>query len=127
MSKTADQLSPEELEHFRKALIKRVKEKNGELAKRYSKAKEIAEKIAQELYNNFDAKEVILFGSAAKGEYFNKWSDIDLAAVGIPDHRFYAAVAFVTGYSDEFKIDLVDPDECSSGMKKSIFEEGIRL
>ncbi len=127
MSKTADQLSPVELEHFRKALKKRVKEKNEELAKRYKKAKEIAENIAEELYNNFDAEKVILFGSAAKAEYFNKWSDIDLAAVGILDHRFYAAVAFVTGYSDEFKIDLVDPDECSSGMKKSIFEEGIQL
>ncbi len=81
----------------------------------------------QLFYNKFEADKVILFGSVAKSGLFNKWSDIDLATVGIPDNRFYAAVAAATGYNPEFKVDLVDLNDCSPTLKEAILREGVEL
>jgi predicted nucleotidyltransferase len=75
----------------------------------------------------FDAEKVVLFGSLVGDSGFTLWSDIDLAAWGIPSTRFYEAVAAITGMSSKFKIDLVDPDTCRPGLKDAIEKDGIEL
>lgn len=90
------------------------------------KARLLALSIAGELGKRFGAKKVILFGSLARGDWGTVF-DIDLAAQGIPAGRFFRAVAFATGVSPDWKVDLVDIKDCSKGLRKVIEGEGILL
>lgn len=96
-------------------------------AARQEQARQLARQAAQLLREKFQARRVVLFGSLAYPSGFNRWSDIDLAAWGIPPDRFYAAVAAVTGLSPDFKIDLIDPDTCRPGLKSAVEREGVDL
>ena len=86
----------------------------------------MARSIAKELIERFGAKKVILFGSLARGEY-SRWSDIDLAVWGIAPVDFFKAVAFATGFSKIWKVDLVDGEDCSKSLHDVILKEGIKL
>ena len=87
----------------------------------------LACEAAHVLREKFGAEKVILFGTLAQDEWFSPWSDIDLAAWGIVPESFYSAVAFVTGLSSSFKVDLVDIKECRPALKKVIEGEGIEI
>lgn len=89
-------------------------------------ALQVASEIAHELYKTFGAGKVVLFGSLARGG-FSPRSDIDLAVWGIPPALFYRAVAFATGYSKTWTVDLVDAEESPEAMLRNIEEEGIEL
>ncbi len=89
-------------------------------------AKKVAESIARELVKRFGAHRVVLFGSVARGG-IHKRSDIDLAVWGIPPKDFYRAVAFAGGYSREWKVDVVDAEDCRESVRRSILEEGVEL
>ncbi|MFW6016937.1 MAG: nucleotidyltransferase family protein [bacterium] len=91
--------------------------------KRYKKALTEAQKAASLLKNQFGAEKVWLFGSLRNKDKFHIKSDIDLAEVGIPDERFYAAVGAIN--RGEFKIDLVDIKNCRKSIRKAIDKEGI--
>ncbi len=67
----------------------------------------VANSIAKELKSRFGASRVMLFGSFARGD-FHRQSDIDLSVWGIPSAAYYRAVAFASGFSEKFKVDLVD-------------------
>jgi len=68
----------------------------------------------------------MLFGSLARGD-FNRWSDIDLAVWGVDSADYYRAVAFSSGFSSQFKVDLVDADDCSESFRQHILMEGVEL
>ncbi len=91
-----------------------------------SEALTIAKKIAGVLYEKFGADKVMLYGSLARGD-FTSWSDIDIAVWGISVTDFYRAVAFATGVSDKWKVDVVDGQDCQENLRASILEEGIIL
>jgi len=91
-----------------------------------SEALNIAKKIASVLYEKYGADKVMLHGSLAKGN-FSSWSDIDLAVWGISTRKFYRAVAFATGVSEKWKVDVVDGQDCQEGLRESILQEGIVL
>jgi len=79
------------------------------------------------LRERFGASRVLVFGSLSRPSDFTRWSDIDLAAYGIPPNRFYRAVADVTGFSREFEIDLTDVGTCPRSLLKVVEKEGIEL
>lgn len=89
-----------------------------------TEANEIARRIAKELGNRYGALKVFLFGSIARGDQ-GPVSDIDLAARGIAPKRFFEAVAFATGQSSKWKIDLVDVDDCADSLREVIEKEGV--
>ena len=89
-------------------------------------AKKIAARIARELGARYSARKVFLFGSLARGDQGPVF-DIDLAAKGISPARFFEAVAFVTGQSRKWKIDLVDVDDCAGSLRDMIEKEGVVL
>jgi predicted nucleotidyltransferase len=125
MPKTALELSPLEWKQYHPF------KKNGKQKVRFSKihqkdAIDIARKIARELGDRFSAQKVILFGSVARG-IIHKRSDIDLAVWGIPQEDFYRAVAFAAGYSKDWKVDLVDAEDCRESLKQSISRDGVEL
>ena len=91
------------------------------------KALQTAKQAASVLREHFGAKRIIVFGSLATNIGFTEFSDIDLAAWGIPFNDYYRAVAAVTGLSEHYKIDLIDPELCRESIKKAIFEQGMEL
>ena len=86
----------------------------------------VAKDIAIKLIRHYGAKKIKLFGSLARGD-LHLGSDIDLAVWGIPASKFYKAVAFATGFSKTWKVDLVDGDDCSAAFSEIIQQEGVDL
>lgn len=129
MSLTALELSPEALKKYRPldAIRKRRAKFGVEISARRKRAMSAAHKAAKLLKSEFGASEVILFGSLARRGSFSLHSDIDLAARGIAPERFYAAVSALMDLNAEFKIDLVDPEDCSPAMSGNIEKDGSPL
>jgi len=129
MSWTALDLSAKALERYHPSSAARRRRilSGSLLSKRRRRASLTAHKAAELLRTEFGAKEILVFGSLARRKGFTPWSDIDIAARGIPALRFFEAVGAVTGLSAEFKIDLVDLETCTSSMKEMIETEGKAL
>ena len=70
---------------------------------------------------------MVLYGSLAVPGAFTPWSDIDLAARGIPSDRYFEAVGTVIELSAEFRIDLVDLESCPTAFREVIAAEGKSL
>jgi predicted nucleotidyltransferase len=122
-TKTAADLAPEDWKHYQPfSPTENVSPSSGS----FEDAMSVAQGIAKELIHGFGAKKVKLFGSLARSDYHRR-SDIDLAVWGIPAPEFYRAVAFATGFSKIWKVDLVDAEECGDSLSKAIQSEGIEL
>jgi predicted nucleotidyltransferase len=94
---------------------------------KYEKAWREAKKAAKILKEDYGAKEVFVFGSLTDKSRFHINSDIDLAETGIPDEKFYAAVGALIRLVKNFKVDLVDANDCKETLKKAIRKEGIKI
>ena len=129
MARTALKLAPREWRIYdpAHAFKHRAESERGELSERRREAIKEARRIALQLRTEFGAQKVVLFGSLARRGEFTRWSDIDLAAWGIPVERFYAAVAAATGKSTRFRIDLVDAEDCRPALRAAIDKEGREL
>ena len=123
MARTALDLTREELRAYRPDRMPVERQ----ASERWERAWEVARTIARLLRDEFSATRVIAFGSLAHRAWFTAWSDIDLAAWGIPADRFYRAVAAATGLSSDFEVDLVDPESCRPAVRKVIEREGMDL
>jgi uncharacterized protein len=125
---TALEMTPEEWCKFKPARkIAARTSQNASFAERRAKALVLAKKASSILRQQYGASRVVVFGSLAKTKVFTAWSDIDLAAWGIPPDDFFSAVAAVTGLSPDFKIDLVEPDTCRKAIRSSIQEHGTEI
>ena len=87
----------------------------------------ISRQIAGLLKKKYRATRVALFGSLAHKVWFTPRSDIDIYAEGIPPGQFFRAESEVQKNGAGFKINLVDPKECSPELLRKIEEEGIDL
>ena len=127
MARTALELTPEEWKSYQPsiAIAQRQWDVDAQLDARWERAGQVAHKASELLRKEFKAAKVILFGSLRHRLWFTPWSDIDLAVWGIPQERFFAAVAAVTSISTEFKVDLVDPETCRSSLLDAIERDGI--
>jgi uncharacterized protein len=129
LAKTALELSQKEWREYRpsRVLEEREERESAMMAQRKKEAWNLAKRAAHLLRKEFAAERVVAFGSLAHGHWFTPWSDVDLAAWGIPPERFYAAVAAVTDLSFSLKIDLIDIETCRPALKTMIEKEGIEL
>lgn len=123
MTRTALTLSAEERRSYRPG----VQMDEETVAERWERAWQIARLAARLLRERFGATRVVAFGSLAHRTWFTPWSDVDLAAWGIPPDAFYRAVALVTGLSPEFEIDLIVPEDCRPALRQVIEREGVEL
>lgn len=127
MSKTALDLSPEEWRQYRPFHFRSSDAFSASNQARREDALKTAKRAAQLLRDAYGANKVVLFGSLSASSGFGRYSDIDLAAWGVPPGDFYRAVAAVTGISDQFDIDLIDPNDCRLSIRDAIASEGIEL
>jgi predicted nucleotidyltransferase len=123
-SRTAREMSPEALKQFHP--FKGSPGCGLSSAARQGAAKKTAESLAKVLKERFHASKVVLFGSALRTD-FSQWSDIDLAVWGVSVSDYFKAVAYVIGYSSNFKVDLVDAEDCFQSLLQHIIENGVEL
>ena len=122
MVKTALELSAEELRAYDPMPLPEIRD-----LERWSKAWELAKRAARLLSDSFGATRVVAFGSLAHRESFHRWSDVDLAAWGIPADQFYRAAGEVAEMDATIPVDLVDPECCPDRIRERIDEEGVVL
>ncbi len=129
MAKTALELTPQEWQAYRPDQMSRRLSGPSDpgMRLRRQRAWRVARQAAKVLREQFGAQRVVIFGSLAQRGWFTQWSDIDLAAWGVPDERFYQAVATITALSPAFKVDLIDPETCRPRLRQAIEREGIEL
>ena len=123
MAKTALELIPAEWRAYQPAQCQATQRATA----RWQRAWDIARLAANLLREQFGAQRVVVFGSLTCAAWFTPWSDIDVAAWGIPACDFYRAVAVITGLSPEFQLDLLDPDTCRPTLRQRIEREGIAV
>ncbi len=129
MAKTALDIAGDQWRayHTGAAMRQRQLATEGQTQPRWEQAQRLARQAAQRLREEFGARRVVLFGSAAQRSSFTRWSDVDLAAWGLTAERFYEAVAAVTSLSTEISVDLVDPEQCPPALRTVIEREGVEL
>lgn len=86
------------------------------------KAFSTAKEVAQILGEKFGAKKVILYGSLARGKYFDSASDVDIAVSGIED-KYFKALSYTRDLT-KFDIDIRDYDQMPKEFKERIDKEG---
>jgi predicted nucleotidyltransferase len=87
----------------------------------------LAKEAAQILYQEYNAKKAVVFGSLSNSECYNQWSDIDLAVWGIKPELYFRAVARIISLSSRFRIDIVEAEDCHESLKELIEKEGIPI
>jgi predicted nucleotidyltransferase len=68
-------------------------------------------RLLDELVDGFDLHQVYIFGSLVQPGHFTKFSDVDVAIVGLPDEQFFkfsAALSSALGRD----VDLIELDSC---------------
>jgi uncharacterized protein len=122
-SRTVRDISPEALKQFHPF---RNSPRESVVSSRRETAKETASSLANELKDRFNATKILLFGSVTRSD-FGRSSDIDLAVWGISTANYFKAVAYASGYSNIFKIDLVDAENCQPSLLQHIIRHGVEL
>ena len=117
--RTIKELSPSELAAYRARLDAHFRNRQIDEAL-LARAWQTAYRVAALLYDEFGATRVAVFGSLAEREWFSARSDIDIAVWGLPTRAYFRAVSETVGFSSEFKIDLIDFENCKGRFRERI-------
>jgi predicted nucleotidyltransferase len=102
---------------------RRQREADAKVAQR---ARKIADRLARHLRDVYGVRRVVLVGSLARGE-FRAGSDIDIAAEGIPDARFFRAGADLEAAAGGLHVDLVPLESAEPAYLADVERDGIVL
>jgi len=111
---------------YRETARERVRRTTSAIQQRREKAWNAARTAAELLKTRYQATRVVVFGSITQAERFHLWSDLDLAAWGLPPGDYFEAVARVLDVGGEIKIDLIMAERCKSFLQEEI-ESGVDL
>lgn len=127
MLTSAHDLPSWKLDEYRKTAIRRQTARVSRVKTRRDKAWKLVRKAAKLLRKQFQAQRVAVFGSLLHETRFTRWSDVDIAAWGIPADQTFRAVGAVLDLDSSFEINLVDVNTCSPALLKAIEEESVEL
>ncbi len=127
MTRTALDLTPEEMTEYRRAARLRREQEQRELARRRERAWEVARVAARLLKGRFGATRVAVFGSLVHEGCFTPWSDVDIAAWGIRPEDTFRAIGAVMDLDSEIEVNLVDVEVCRPSLLTVIEKEGVDL
>jgi predicted nucleotidyltransferase len=122
--KTADQLTPSEIEAYREAARQRQAQQAEALERRRECAWDLARQAAILLRDSFGATRVVVFGSLANEQFFTRWSDVDIAAWGLRPEDTFRAIGAVFDLDAEIPVNLVDVNNASTSLVNTIDKEG---
>jgi predicted nucleotidyltransferase len=118
-------IAPQKMSEYQQTARRRQAEAEARLDERFQQGHAVARQLADLLRRDFGAERVVLFGSLVDREMFHTRSDIDLAAWGIPERRYLAAVGAVTSFTTAFSVDLARMEEASERLTQVVEEEGV--
>jgi len=127
MSPTAIELTEKDLVQYRLAARARHEQEQEQLERLREHAWQMAREATKLLKRKFGAERVVVFGSLTHRECFTPWSDLDIAAWGIPAGKTFQAMGEVMELGSKIEVNLVDMAICKPRLKKFIEEEGIPL
>lgn len=120
-------VSPDKLDQYRLTAALRQKERVAKIKPRMEKGWELARKAAQVLRKQYHAKRVAVFGSLLHESRFTQWSDVDIAAWGIPPEQTFRAIGAVMDLDPTIEINLVDVNTCPPSLLEAIEQEAVDL
>ncbi len=120
-------LSSEKLAQYRRTAIRRQSARVSKMKARMAQAWKLARKAAKVLRQQYHAERVVVFGSLLHETRFTEWSDVDIAAWGIPADQTFRAIGTVMDLDPSFEINLVDVNTCPPSLLQAIEQEGVDL
>lgn len=120
-------LTPEKVAVYRAAALKRQRQEKEDNRRRREKAWQAARQAAALLRQQFAVTRVVVFGSLARENGFNRWSDVDIAAWGIAPEQTFRAIGAVMDLPTEIPVNLVDITTARPALLVVIEQEGIEL
>jgi len=125
MATPVSDLSPASLAQYRRTAISRQKTHVSKTKVRMKKAWRLARKAAKILREQYHAERVAVFGSLLHETRFTQWSDVDIAAWGIPPEQTFRAIGTVMDLDSSLEINLVDVNTCTPSLLKAIEQEAV--
>jgi predicted nucleotidyltransferase len=125
MTTPAKEIPGEKIALYRATAAKRMAREAEELTRRKERAWEDARRAASLLREQFDVSRVVVFGSLTHEGSFTRWSDVDLAAWGIPPEDTFRALGAVMDLRSSVEINLVDVNTCAPSLLELIGQEGV--
>ena len=119
-------LTEKELKKFSAGWRRRKQEKDTALRKMNMLALQKADLTGRMLKEKYQAQKVILFGSLAKGTFWEH-SDIDLAVCGMNDSYYLDAYWDATQLALPFSLDLVILEKVPAKLGEKIKSEGTEI
>ena len=120
-------ITPTEMTAYREGARERHRAEKERLRVRRQHAWVLAQQAAHLLKTRFNADQVVLFGSLAHGDGFNRWSDVDIAAWGLRPEDTWRALGAVMDLDPDIEVNLVDIACCRPSLRAVIEREGIEL
>ncbi len=112
---------------YRASAAKRHAEAEHALQERHARAWRAAKRAAALLKTAFGAQQVVVFGSLLQPEIFHTHSDVDLAAWGTDEQRYYRAVAQLLSLDTEISFDLVRMEDAASTLQATVLRDGVEI
>ena len=120
-------LTKKELDQYRRAVQRRSRAEEQEMARRRRHAWQLARRAAGLLKREYGAKRVIAFGSLAHGAWFHPHSDLDLAVEGLEPGVIWRAWSAVEKAVPELDVDLIELETAGDRLGQRIREQGREL
>jgi predicted nucleotidyltransferase len=120
-------ISPEALAAYRRTARERWLHEQQERTARRADAWQAAHEAARVLREQFGVQQVVVFGSLVHPGRFTLRSDVDLAAWGLTDANWLAAVGAVHQLYEQFDLNLVDLSTCSPELLAVIERDGVAV
>lgn len=95
---------------------------------RLAEARRTAEECARHLREVYGATRVYLLGSVLEGATFHERSDLDLAVEGLPQHRYFQALADLwRRLPPDMELDLIPLEDAYPELRELVLREGVIL
>ncbi|MEA4906188.1 MAG: hypothetical protein VB089_01125 [Anaerolineaceae bacterium] len=119
------QISPEQMETYRRNARSRTQKRQQELDDRRERARILAGQAAKLLKEEFGASRVVLYGSLIHPELFHLRSDVDLAAWDV--RQYFQAVARLLDLDVDIEVNLAPIEDVRPELRDVIDREGVEL
>jgi predicted nucleotidyltransferase len=120
-------IPPDQLEQYRQTARERENARVSAARERMEKAWTLAREAAKLLREQYQAQRVVVFGSLLHETRFTQWSDVDIAAWGIPFGQTFRAIGAVMDLDSSVAVNLVDVDTCVLSLLEAIEQEAVDL
>jgi len=121
-------MSTEEQKFYTEAWRRRQRAEREALPRLHQQLMQTAEKCATLLAEKFSVRAVYLFGSVAWPERFHADSDLDLAVEGLPDEKYFRALAELWRLLPPGReLNLVPLEAAFPELAERVHQEGVLL